>query len=141
VEIDIQLVRIAAAGLLGALSMALAAYVFNLLGIPMPDLGRFIATKLLGYHSHRTRLGFVLHCINGVVLALIYAVLIVPILPGPYVIRGLIYGVALWLVMMVVLLPLLGDGLFGTRTSGGMAPAALVLHVLYGIVLGIVVRE
>jgi hypothetical protein len=118
----------------------LATYVFNLLGIPMADLGRLIATKLLGYHSHRTRLGFVLHCANGVVLALIYA-LLMPLLPGPYVIRGLIYGVALWLVMMVVLLPILGDGTFGTRASGRIAPAALTLHVLYGIVLGLAVRE
>jgi len=132
--------RIALAGLVGALSMALATYLFNLLGIPIADLGRLIATKILRYHSHRTRLGFVLHLVNGVLLALVYAMLLVPLLPGPYWMRGLLYGTGLWLVMMVVLLPLLGDGLFGSRTSRGMAPSALAVHLLYGLVLGFFVR-
>ncbi len=137
---DIPLARIAVAGLVGALSMALATYFFNLLGIPMADLGRLIATKILRYHSHRTRLGFVLHLVNGVLLALVYAVALVPLLPGPYWMRGLLYGAGLWLVMMVVLLPLLGDGLFGSRASRGMAPSALAVHLLYGLVLGFFVR-
>ena len=137
---DISLARVAIAGAAGALAMAVASYVFNAMGIPMVDFGRLIATKILRYHSHRTRLGLALHLLNGVILALIYALFIVNVLPGAYWVRGLIYGTGLWLLMMVVVLPLIGDGFFGWRTSRSMIPSALAVHLLYGIILGFAVR-
>ena len=44
--------------------------------------------------------------------------------------------VCTWLVMMLVLMPMAGAGLFGLRL-GTMAPLmTLVLHLIFGIVLG-----
>lgn len=137
---DLNVARIVVAGLLGALSMAVASYIFNAIGIPMVDFGRLIATKLLRYHSHRTRLGLVLHLVNGVVLALVYAIAVFPNVTGMYWLAGLLYGAALWLVMMVIVLPLLGDGFFGWRVSRTMIPSALAVHLLYGLILGFGVR-
>ena len=123
------------AGLLGALAMVLATYLFHLRRIAMVDFGRLIATKLLRYHSHGTQLGLALHLLNGVVLAFIYAFVINPI-PGPSLVKGAIYGVALWLVMMLVVLPAFGDGFFGRRSDRSAAASGLVLHLLYGLILG-----
>lgn len=49
---------------------------------------------------------------------------------------GLAYGALLWLVMGLVWLPYLGWGLFGTAAAPPIAMATLVLHLVYGAVLG-----
>lgn len=50
--------------------------------------------------------------------------------------RGLVLGVALWLLMGVAVLPWLGWGLFGTARTPKIAVATLLLHLLYGLTLG-----
>ena len=50
--------------------------------------------------------------------------------------KGLALGVALWVVMGVVPLPLIGWGMFGTAITPKIAVATLVLHLIYGGVLG-----
>ncbi|MSQ24174.1 MAG: hypothetical protein EXR58_06450 [Chloroflexi bacterium] len=133
----LDLAQAGVAGLLGAIGMALATFLFNALRIPVVDLGRLIATKILRYHSHGTRLGLALHIINGVVLALIYAFLVKPLLPGPGWLSGLAYGMLLWLTMMLIVLPAMSDGFFGWRTSRQMIPSALFVHLLYGLIIGL----
>lgn len=50
--------------------------------------------------------------------------------------KGLGLGLFLWLVMQTAVLPLLGWGLFGTAVTPAIAVATLVLHLIYGGVLG-----
>lgn len=50
---------------------------------------------------------------------------------------GLVLGFVLWLVMQIVVLPFLGWGLFGVSVAPAIAVATLVLHLVYGGVLGI----
>lgn len=50
--------------------------------------------------------------------------------------KGLGLGVALWIVMQVLVLPFLGWGFFGTSVTLEIAVATLVLHLVYGAVLG-----
>jgi len=137
---DVHLVRIVVAGIVGAAAMVIATYLFHALGLPMVDFGRLLATKILRYHSHGTRLGLVLHLVNGVVLAIIYA-LLVDVVPGPDWVRGLGYGAALWLVMMVVALPMFGDGFFGSRGPRGTVLSSFAVHLVYGLILGLAVSK
>jgi len=137
---DANLASVALAGLLGAVAMALVSAVFNAVRVPMVDMGRLIATKLLRYHSHGTKLGLALHLLNGVILALVYALAVERFLPGAYWARGLTYGLGLWLLLMLVVLPLLGDGFLGRRTGWAMAPSALAVHLIYGLILGFAFR-
>ncbi len=59
-----------------------------------------------------------------------------PILPGPRWFRGALFATGAWLVMMVVIMPMAGAGFFGSQL-GMMAPVAtLVMHWIYGAVLG-----
>jgi hypothetical protein len=59
-----------------------------------------------------------------------------PKLPGSHLVRGAIFATGAWLIMMVVLMPMAGAGLFGMHL-GLMAPVAtLMLHWIYGAVLG-----
>ncbi len=58
-------------------------------------------------------------------------------LPGDsHVMHGVMVGVIGWLVMMVMLMPMMGVGMFGMG-MGVMAPMmTLVLHLIFGAVLG-----
>lgn len=50
--------------------------------------------------------------------------------------KGLALGVVLWIGMGIVALPLIGWGVFGTTITPKIAVATLVLHLVYGGVLG-----
>ena len=52
---------------------------------------------------------------------------------------GLMLGVGLWLLMQVVVLPFVGWGAFGTSVTPAIAGATLLLHLVYGGVLGVLV--
>lgn len=50
--------------------------------------------------------------------------------------HGLGWGIFLWLIMEVIVLPALGWGVFGTAITPKIAVATLVLHLIYGGILG-----
>ena len=52
--------------------------------------------------------------------------------------KGLFFGGAAWVLMMIAIMPMAGAGLFG-RSLGVMAPVmTLMLHLIFGLVLGLV---
>jgi uncharacterized membrane protein YagU involved in acid resistance len=65
--------------------------------------------------------------------------LLEPTLPGGKLwLKGAIFGVGAWLAMMLAVMPMAGAGFFGMN-FGMVAPImTLVLHVIYGAVLGCV---
>lgn len=48
------------------------------------------------------------------------------------------FGVIAWLAMMIVFMPLAGHGFFAMRLGLMAAVATLLLHLIYGLVLGLV---
>ena len=50
--------------------------------------------------------------------------------------HGLGWGLMLWLIMELLVLPLLGWGVFGSAITPKIAVATLVLHLVYGSTLG-----
>jgi uncharacterized membrane protein YagU involved in acid resistance len=82
--------------------------------------------------------GWVGHFVLGTVLwGFLYAALQARV-PGTPVVKGLIFGVAAWLVMMIVFMPLAGHGMFAMSLGPQAAMATLVLHLIFGAVLGLV---
>ena len=58
------------------------------------------------------------------------------LLPGNATVKGMILGTLGWLMMMVAVMPMAGAGMFGLN-MGVMAPiATLMLHLIFGAVLG-----
>lgn len=103
---------------------------------PIADLAG-IAHQLIGLPI-APLIGWVLHFGIGIVVwGTLFAVLY-PRLPGSVLIRGVLFGIGAWILMMVIFLPIAGQGLFGI--SGGMAVPVmtLMLHLIYGAVLGLV---
>ena len=72
----------------------------------------------------------------GGLFALLYSSL-----PGNSAIaKAVVLSIGAWLLMMIVVMPMAGAGLFGMNI-GMMAPVmTLVLHIIFGIVMGAVYR-
>ena len=102
---------------------------------PIADLVG-IAHSLLGVPAVPL-VGWVLHFAIGVfVWGILFAVLH-PTIPGSNLIKGLIFGSGAWLLMMCIFLPMAGQGLFGMNGGVVIPVMALMLHLVYGAVLGI----
>ena len=132
---DVSPLRIIAGGFASTVVVTMMMYVGArmMLGAPMD-----IAGELAGMLSVPWAAGMVMHFVLGTfVFSFAYALIVGPRLPGNAVFRGLTWGVALWLVAMLVMSPMMGKGLF----MGGMPPAiaSLMGHAVMGIVLALIV--
>ncbi len=79
--------------------------------------------------------GMIAHLGLGIVVfPLVYVAVLRRWLSGPPAVRGLIWGLLLWLIAMLVTSPMMGKGLF----MGGPPPAmaSLIAHAVYGGLLG-----
>src|SRR6266542_3588652 len=76
---------------------------------------------------------------GGLLWAVVYA-LVEPRLPGAPWQRGVLFALVPGVLSLIVVLPLLGGGLFGLALGAGPLPTIgnLLLHVAYGAILGIV---
>ena len=82
-------------------------------------------------------LGWIGHFVLGtVVWGIIYAALQAS-LPGAPIVKGLVFGALAWLAMMIFFMPLAGNGLFALSLGPQAIVATLVLHLVYGAVLGV----
>jgi uncharacterized membrane protein YagU involved in acid resistance len=97
-----------------------------------------IAEKLGSMMGGSWMMGMIVHFINGtVIFALIYAYILFRFLPGPPWLKGLLWGAILWLLLEIVMMPMMGSGVFSSHMGGIKAVmAALIGHLVYGTVLG-----
>ena len=81
--------------------------------------------------------GWAAHFMIGALAWGVLFALLDPRLPGrSHWIKGTVFGFGAWLMMMVVVMPMAGAGVFGMQL-GMMAPVmTLVLHLIFGAVLG-----
>jgi uncharacterized membrane protein YagU involved in acid resistance len=82
--------------------------------------------------------GLMMHFVNGaVIFPLIYGLALYGSLRGGSALRGMAFGAILWLVAQLVVMPMIGAGVFSSK-MGGMAAvgASLMAHLVYGALLG-----
>jgi Family of unknown function (DUF6789) len=105
----------------------------------MPDVN--VIAMLAGKMGGSIIMGWAAHFMIGTVgYGLAYALLFSELPFGNHITRGIAMGITGWLVMMVVVMPMMGAGMFGlSLPSGMMVPVAtLMLHIVFGAVLGYV---
>lgn len=126
--------RAIAGGLVGTIAMTAMMY----LVAPMMGLNMDIAAMLASVLGGSWTAGMVMHFVNGVLIfPAIFAFVLYDALPGSPTVKGTIWGVALWLVAQIVVMPMMGGGLFSANMGGMMAAvASLAGHLLYGGLLG-----
>lgn len=121
-------------GVAGTVVMTMVMY----LVAPMMGVHMDIAEMLGSMLGNSWSAGLMMHALNGaIVFSLIYAYFLYERLPGTPVIRGATWGVILWLLAQVVVMPMMGAGFFSFAMGGMMAAVgSLVAHLMYGGVLG-----
>lgn len=101
----------------------------------MPDLN---VIKMLAHMMHAAPvMGWGAHFVIGAIAWGIGFALLFKWLPGgaPWM-KGVVFAIGAWVLMMVIVMPMAGAGLFGLH-MGPMAPVmTLVLHIIFGAVLG-----
>lgn len=81
--------------------------------------------------------GWLLHFIIGSLLwGVLFSLLFERLPSQSALIKGLTFGTAAWVLMMILVMPMAGAGLFGLHLGLGAPIATLVLHWVYGAVLG-----
>jgi uncharacterized membrane protein YagU involved in acid resistance len=101
-----------------------------LMGLPPMNIGAMLGSVMGG----NVALGWVAHFMIGTVLALGYAALFSARFPGPPAVRGALYSLIPWLMAQVIVMPMMGMGLFGG--SALAAGGSLMGHLGYGLLLG-----
>lgn len=129
-----KLSRGMAAGLVATLVLSALMIVNAVFGLlPQVDVIGLLAEATTASRAF----GWVVHLVIGIVVwggpfARLYAYI-----PGSNPVRkGVVFATAGWLVMMLVVLPLAGVGLFGLGVGAVLPVMTLLLHWVYGAVLG-----
>ena len=97
-----------------------------------------IAAVLGKFTGLGTPAGVVMHFVLGTLGFAIGFVIVGPYLPGPGWLRGVIFMAAVWFLAGLIAMPVLGVGLFFGGAKEAMA--ALIGHVVFGAILGMVAR-
>jgi uncharacterized membrane protein YagU involved in acid resistance len=123
--------RSIAAGAAGTAVMTMLMLAAPMMGMPEMPIGQMLGSFL----KIGTALGWAMHAVIGLVLAAVYAAVFAGRLPGPPAGRGAAYGFLVFLMAQVVVMPMMGAGIF----SGGnaaMIMGSLMGHLVYGAVVG-----
>jgi hypothetical protein len=106
----------------------------------MPQLD--VVAMLAAMTKSSAMMGWIAHfMIGAVVWGVSYAVLHDAIPGGSDVMKGVTFGIGAWVVMMLAVMPMAGAGMFGLKL-GIMAPVmTMMLHAIFGAVLGGVYKK
>jgi hypothetical protein len=121
-------------GFVGTLALTFVIYQVA----PMMGMGKMDIAGKFGQMFGNWTMGMVMHFVNGtIIFPLIYAFLLYRFLPGPPAVKGLVWGVILWLGLQLVAMPMMGAGVFSTRAGSMKAViGSLAAHMVYGSLLG-----
>jgi hypothetical protein len=107
----------------------------HIIGQPM-DVAALMAPMLGGSHT----LGVIAHFLIGTfVFPILYLLFGIRYLPGPAWLRGVLFLIPVYLVAMVIIMPVLGQGLFFESVPKAMV--ALMGHVVFGLAMGAIIGK
>lgn len=134
-------------GFVAGYIMTLAGYwMEGLWGLPRMDMAGSGMKYLGGEKPGWWVVGIIAHHIDSIVLGLLYATLYPTLvnlglaegilLTG--VIGGIVFGFLIWVILVnLIVMPLSGAGAFGSKLpSAKPIWANLILHLIYGVILG-----
>ncbi len=124
-------------GVVATIGMSIPMVIGTAAGVaPMPEpIPKVIVTMVLG-KGLPMPLIMVLAAGSHLAYGGIWAALLTQVTDRITIWKGLGLGVFLWLLMQVVVLPLIGWGLFGAAITPKIAVATLILHLIYGALVG-----
>ena len=131
------------AGFVAWVVFTIVLYMAPLMGLPAMNVPAMLG-GMFGMNS--IALGWIMHLMIGLILALVYVYWLARFLPGQGWLRGLLFGLVPWIVMMVMVAPMLPmlnpsmakmpPGFFFANLGAGAIMGSLVAHLIFGAVLG-----
>ena len=114
-------------------------------GIPL-DIPKTLGQLTVGESENAEMIGHAIHILNGMGLALLFGYVALPISKRIVRLPIWIYAVTFMIVELIVtvwfgMLPALGAGIAGLNIAPEVPIMTLFRHIVFGIVLGVVVRR
>ena len=141
-----KLFTIIIAGVLGTLAFNAVMYAdIAITGIPV-DIVATMGNLAVGESEYTELIGHIIHFGNGIGLALLFGYVALPISKRikklPVIAYGIIFAtVELVIAVWFAMLPMLGAGIAGLNIAPEVAVVTLVRHLVFGAVLGLVMRK
>jgi hypothetical protein len=107
-------------------------------GLPKIAIGQILSTALglaPAYLSIGAAVGWGIDFLAGIGFALLYAGLFERRLPGGPFVRGMIYGLLVFILAQIAFMPLVGGGFF-SRGDIELLVGSLLGHLVYGGLVG-----
>jgi hypothetical protein len=136
---EVDFAGVVLAGLVAGYLMAMAGLwagtIRGLIAVDIADMGR---RYMVSDRPSAWLFGLLSHLTNSVVLVLVWAMVIVPNMPWPRPLLGLVWGEVLAVGLAGALVaPLSGLGLLGRKTGNPrFAVTSFLLHAIWGLVIG-----
>jgi len=141
-----KFVRFVIAGVLATIAFNAAMYTdIAITGVPL-DIAALMGELTVGESEYTETVGHVIHFANGIGLSLLFGYVALPIskkiIKLPVIVYAIVFAIvetviAVWFVM----LPMLGAGIAGINIAPEVAVMTLARHVVFGAVLGLVLRR
>lgn len=134
-----QIILILKGGLSATAVMSLLMSVAHLMGIPKMLIGEMLAN----FMRIPAALGWLAHFMIGMLLAAAYLSFWKDRLPGKPAVKGLLFALIPFLMSQLLVMPIMGAGIFSINTPVPilMVIGSLMGHLVYGTVLGIMIKE
>lgn len=129
------------AGLVATYVMSLTGFLQSGLGLAAVDPAAMLAKSMTAAHPslpYGLFAGNLMHYANGIILALVWVVFLQRLVPGNWIVQGIVYAILTSLAADVVVAPLAaGVGIFflNTPAPGMMMLASTVAHLAYALTL------
>lgn len=123
------------AGLIATVFISVLLYAQQAAGVH-PDFNLIALLQSAAGMPGEIFMPWIIHFIVGSVFWGLGFAVLSPHLPGPHWLRGAIFGVLAWIVMMLVFLPAAGLPVFAQGMGIGIPATAFALHLVFGLVLG-----
>lgn len=121
------------AGLIATIVVTIALFAQQASGIA-PDFNLIELLKNAATGPD-TMFAWIVHFVIGIAYGGLFAAFS-PHFPGPHWVRGLAFGVIIWLAMMIAFLPTAGMPMFALGSGPAIPMTALGLCLLFGVTLG-----
>ncbi|WP_454633966.1 DUF6789 family protein [Bradyrhizobium cenepequi] len=129
-----NLIKGMVAGFVATVVLSALMLMKTMMGV-MPELNpiKMIADMLGGPPA----VGWVMHFMIGTVLWGTLFAWLDPTLPGEsHWLKGIAFAAGAWLIMMIAMMPMAGAGFFGSHLGMTAPIMTLMLHIVFGFVLG-----
>lgn len=119
-------------GIVGSIVLLM---LMKMMGNIMPSPPKLLAKKMLGDENKGSMLLMMVMAVWGI----LYGVIAIGSLGyGITILDGVIFGLAPWLVMGLIMFPMNDYGFFGMSENKMLPMGTLVMHLIYGAVLAVV---